>query len=323
MQLVPNVAVSSVIAKSPNTLSVKNFIATVFVVIASMILGLTLPMAMVRATDTLGSNLGDKLTGPLLDRVLADQANGFSTDEVMIRDDLRAGFLKELGQQLNQPIAREQEAEVFLSLLNARKAGKLTYRATKRSPRIDENVDAIAEIAVRAVTDRHRVSMDTLLADAEMREELQHEVTLIAKGIDAYAIRKSVLSLRKKRALRPELVLQVADWQREVMTWSLAELTTKLKADEVPHLPGIYMFRTEAGYLYIGEAVDLSDRLTQHTSGSDRVSLAEHLRTAEQGDVTVELHVFPKDSPAKRVTVRRAYESELIRSRHPKLNVRP
>jgi hypothetical protein len=39
--------------------------------------------------------------------------------------------------------------------------------------------------------------------------------------------------------------------------------------------------------------------------------------------VTIELHIFPKTSPARKLTVRRAYESELIRSREPKFNVRP
>jgi hypothetical protein len=37
----------------------------------------------------------------------------------------------------------------------------------------------------------------------------------------------------------------------------------------------------------------------------------------------VELHAFDPDSKARSLTVRRAYESELIRSRKPRLNIAP
>jgi hypothetical protein len=73
----------------------------------------------------------------------------------------------------------------------------------------------------------------------------------------------------------------------------------------------------------VGEASNLAARLTEHVGGSDRESLADYLAGDEADQVTVELHIFPSTSPAKRVTVRRAYESELIRSRGPKFNVRP
>ncbi len=216
----------------------------------------------------------------------------------------------------------EQERAALLRLLQLRKAGKLSSRATQQGTPVDDSILPVAEIAARVVTDRHRITSDTMLADPNYRRELQQEAVVISPGIDAYSVRKAVLSLRKKRALRPELVLKVADWDRELQTHSLDALRAALREGRVPEQPGIYLFRSGEGYLYIGEASDLSLRLRQHTTASDRKSLAEFL-SDNQSDVSVELHIFPIDSPARKVTVRCAYESELIRSRQPRFNVRP
>ena len=52
-------------------------------------------------------------------------------------------------------------------------------------------------------------------------------------------------------------------------------------------------------------------------------SLARCLLSNGIREVSIEQHIFPKDSPAKDKTKRRAYESELIRSRKPKFNLAP
>jgi GIY-YIG catalytic domain len=253
----------------------------------------------------------------------AKSHDGFSTDELLIRDDLREKFLTELTTAQGIERTPELERTALLKLLQLRKAGKLSLPSTRRGKPVDEGIQPIAEIAARVVTDRYRVTTDTMLADLVLRQELQHEAELIVAGIDAYAVRKSVLGLRKKRSLRPELVLQVANWDRRIETFSLPELKEKLSKDELPTEPGVYLFRNSEGYLYIGEAADLAARLREHTTVSDRQSLAEYLASTTADDVTVELHIFPGDSPASQVTIRRAYESELIRSREPKFNVRP
>jgi excinuclease UvrABC nuclease subunit len=85
----------------------------------------------------------------------------------------------------------------------------------------------------------------------------------------------------------------------------------------------VYLFRSASGYLYVGEAANLAARLQVHIEGSDQTSLAEYLANDDAEAISVELHIFPADSPASRVAVRRAYESELIRSRQPKFNIRP
>lgn len=247
--------------------------------------------------------------------------SGYSSDELLIRDTLRDCFLHRLGD--GEVLNHEQQRSALLTLLKLRKTGKLDVPVIKRGSPVAAAVHSVAEIASRVVTDRHRVTSDTMLADPELRVELQHEAELIAPGIDPYQVRKAVLSLRKKRALRPELVLQVVQWGREISTYTLQELESRLAEDTIPKRPGVYLFRNPEGYLYVGEAIDLSARLNQHVTESDRISLARYLAGDDAESVTVELHVFQSDSPAAKVSARRAYESELIRSRKPKFNVRP
>ena len=260
-------------------------------------------------------------TASEIDAAFTNASSGYSTDEVMIQDELRNRFLAELSPLESRPDGFERDA--LLALLQLRKSGKLTSKATRRGDPIDDRIVPIAEIAARVVMDRHRISSDTLLADPTFREELDSEAKKISPGTNTVAIRKAVLSLRKRRVLKPELVLRVADWQRKIETHSLDSLRQAIAAEEISDGPGVYLFRTSAGYLYIGEAKNLLHRLSDHMNGSDRASLAEYLSSEASAGVTVELHVFPADSPAKRITVRRAYESELIRSRQPRLNVRP
>ncbi|WP_419194787.1 GIY-YIG nuclease family protein [Novipirellula herctigrandis] len=256
-------------------------------------------------------------------------SEGYSSDELIIRDDLREPFIARLAKRNAQAQQSEEakndhfERDALLALLQLRKSGKLSVRSTRRGQSVDESVYPIAEIAARVVTDRHRIGLDTMLADPVYRSELSQEAKKIDAEVDDYAVRKAVLGLRKRRALKPELVLRVADWGREIKTYSIEQLKGALDASEISTGPGVYLFRVSDGYLYVGEAKNLAERLTTHLTESDRESLAEFLSGDASGAVTVELHVFPRDSPASKVTVRRAYESELIRSRNPRFNVRP
>jgi hypothetical protein len=279
------------------------------------------------APATIGDDANPSLGHPLSTQVIRDafvaNCDGYSTDELLVRDDLRKSFVRDVADRLRIPVDETLERTALLKLLGLRKAGKLNHNATRRAPRSDEAAFPIAEIASRAVMDRHRVTTDTMLADPRLLAELQSEAEKISADVDPYSIRKSVLSLRKRRQLKPELVLKVVDWPRNVQSMRLSTLRQQLADGRISSSPGVYLFRDETGYLYIGEADNLARRLAQHASESDRVSLAQYIAENNADRITVELHVFPKDSPANRVTARRAYESELIRSREPKFNVRP
>ncbi len=272
------------------------------------------------SSSSSGSDL--RATDDQILAAFAQAANGYGSDELIVNDSLRDAFMSAIDPQW-QHRDNQWQTETLLRLISLRKAGKLPAVATKRGQAANDALLPIAEIAARRVMDEHQVSSDRLLCDSQLKKQLQHEAQQISGAVDGYELSKAILQLRKSRRLRPELVLRVTDWKRNIDVLSLQQVDQALSQDTISTGPGVYLFRDKSGYLYIGEAVNLRARLQQHLSNSDRLSLRAYLQDLAEGDVTVELHTFGEGSPAKELTVRRAYESELIRSRHPRLNVRP
>lgn len=252
----------------------------------------------------------------------ANTHDGWSTDETLVRQTRCDAFLRELGLAIDDPDTHQQQQAALLQLLKLRKTGRLNVRATRRSQVDVSPWTDTAEIAIRTVLDRHQVSIDDVMCSPRLRSELQTEAIAISPAAPADAIRKAVLQLRKVRKLRPELVLRVADWQTQVVTMRV----DAIDFETLPELPGVYLFRSDEGYLYIGEAENLATRIAQHLAGSHNSGLARRLSISAETSghpLTLELHVFAQDSPGNRVVMRRAYESELIRSREPEFNLRP
>ena len=244
--------------------------------------------------------------------------DGWSTDEVLLQDSLNQAFLAACAKEL----PNATPAKLNWALLNARKAGKLSgTKVTKRRNADHTAYSHLAEIAARSCQDKFKVTTDRVMCDAKMRAAFDALAKQVAPKLDPYLLRKAAFALRKSRRLRPELVPRIADWGREISSHSAAKLRENV--EQIPATPGIYIFRDKTGYLYIGEAVNLRKRLSDHLNQSDRQSLAAYLKSHGVKEVVVELHVFPADSRAKKVTVRRAYESELIANRKPRFNVRP
>jgi predicted GIY-YIG superfamily endonuclease len=244
--------------------------------------------------------------------------DGWSTDEVLLQTKLNDQFLAECRRRMPDI----PSFDFNWTLLNLRKAGGLRdISATKRRR---DNSDAYlhaAEIAARFLEDRYSVNTDRVLCDPKLRAEYDKEAKKVAPKIDPYLLRKASLTLRKSRRLQPELVLRVADWKKDII--ALPAEKAEQEPDEVPKQPGVYIFRDETGYLYIGESSNLYDRVKKHLDRSDRQSLANYLATNGVKGVTLELHAFAADSPARLKPMRRAYESELIRSRKPRFNLAP
>jgi len=257
------------------------------------------------------------LTRVVRDAFLATH-DGWSTDEVLVDDRLNRAFLARCRQEL----PGVGPAECNLALLNLRKTGQLGAVVTRRRPEAHDAYQHAAEIAARWMFDKHGLTLDQVLCDPQGRQEFDQQARAVGTQASAYQLRKAALSLRKARQLRPELVVRISDWGRRIDAFSTAQIRENPRL--VPQRPGVYLFRDAAGYLYIGQSVDLRDRVVKHLDESDRQSLTAYLRGhSDGGAITVELHSFDPDSKARETLVRRAYESELIRSRQPRLNLQP
>lgn len=244
--------------------------------------------------------------------------DGWSTDEVLLQDDLNAKYLAECTKRMPEI----RQFDFNWSLLNLRKAGALRdVRSTKRrSDRHDAYLHA-AEIAARFLEDRYKVNTDRVICEPELRDEYDKVAKAIAPDVEPYLLRKASFTLRKSRRLQPELVLRVADWKKDVVAHPAARIVKE--PELIPNGPGVYIFRDESGYLYIGESSKLRDRLKTHLDDSDRKSLASYLKAEGVEGIVIEVHAFDGTSPARLKPQRRAYESELIRSRKPRFNLAP
>jgi len=272
------------------------------------------------ATETIERS-GRRFSADHIRQAFEASHDGYSSDELIVDETLRMAFIGELGINTSSPQTVEDQTHAGLALFQLRKSGKLDVETTESRREDLSSLMDTAEIAIRTVLDRHRLTIDRVLCDPTLRDELQREAEKITPNVDARLVRKAVLRLRKIRRLRPELVLRVAQWETEVRTMRVVDLDW----DRIPESPGVYLFRNQEGYLYIGEAADLRKRLTQHWSGSHNDGLAGVLadESTSRESLTLELHIFSVESPGRRAAMRRAYESELIRSRQPKFNLRP
>ena len=242
---------------------------------------------------------------------------GWSSDEVLLDDDLNTAFIRHCRERL--PDAAE--VDLNWQLLNLRKAGRLQTPATRTKRLSHDAYLHAAEIAARLVYDKHRQSIDRALCDPGLRTEFDEAAQQIAPEVSAYALRKAAFALRKTRRLRPELVTRVAEWGREINAWPADEI---LRGPEhLPAGPGVYLLRDRSGYLYIGESLNVRKRVLQHLDASDRQALMNYLQGQGVEQLTVEVHSFDPQSAARSIEMRRAYESELIRSRRPRFNISP
>ena len=249
--------------------------------------------------------------------------DGWSADEVIANPELNQSFITECQRQLADRSSAITEAQLNWKLLNLRKAKKLPADSTRRSHSKHDAYRHAAEIAARSMEDKHRQNIDRVLCDPKLRSEFDKMASQLAPETKTMLLRKAALGLRKARRLKPEFVVRVADWGREITTAPIARLQANI--DTISEGPGVYVFYDSTGYLYIGEAENLRRRLAKHLEDSDRQSLAKYLkeRGQESETISVEIHAFDSDSKARLAAMRRAYESELIGSRKPRFNVRP
>lgn len=247
--------------------------------------------------------------------------DGWSVDELLIQDALRSNFLNAFRSSSNLGPAAIHDKQLLERLIQLRKAGKLPVKSTKRNPWETTKWLPIAEIASRQMMDRFQANVDQWLVDPSLLDKFDTAVRSIDSESNPEEVRRAALRLRKSRRLKPELMARVVDWKRDIISMSVEQAASNL--NELPQNAGIYIFSDKTGFLYIGQSNNLRTRLSKHLDQSDRKSLFEYLRANSQDQITLELHVFAKDSPANDTAAREAYESDLIRTRHPRFNVAP
>ena len=248
------------------------------------------------------------MTNPI-EMAFQNTHRGFSTDRVLADPDLNANFitacrthgLDDTTENLNR------------KLINLRKSGRLGGQTAKRTQFDDDEYRFAAEIATRHLERRDQITLDDILVNPDLANEFDEICRNFAPGYSSLRYRWSALSLRKSRNLRPEIINQAIP-SKEVTLLK----ADQVNLDEISRSSGIYCFIAEQETLYIGEAGCLRTRLKKHLEHSDNKFLARWIWQHGMDSLTIELHVFPDDVKTK---VRKALETEMIRSRRPSFNI--
>jgi site-specific DNA-methyltransferase (adenine-specific) len=233
-----------------------------------------------------------------------------SPDVVVADPTLNAQFLQECR---NRGLFHS-DAELNQCLLNLRKSSDLQDIKSKRIlVRNQGEFRFASEIAARFLERKHNTSLDQILCDPNWAAELDEIASTIAPGFGFFEYRWAALNLRKKKALRPELL------GRLVRAESVKKVrASEIKVSELPVRAGLYLFIDRVQVLYVGECQNLRKRITKHLDHSDNKGLAHWLWQNGVTDLFVEYHVLPATVSAR---ARKAMEAELIKSRKPIYNV--
>ena len=234
----------------------------------------------------------------------------FSADRVIADPALNPAFIaacrdEGLGQSA---------CDINRCLLNMRKASALPGLKSRRTTFPDQDGYIFAsEIAIRFLERRDGVTLDQVICDPTLAKEFDQIAARVAPGYTPLQYRWAALGLRKTRGLQPEPLGHVVGAEM-IETWLVAEL----RIDQVPAKQGLYLFFDSSTTLYVGETTNLAKRIAKHLDHSDNRGLAHWLWEHKSADLHVEYHVLPADTKSR---VRKAMETELIRSRDPVFNI--
>jgi site-specific DNA-methyltransferase (adenine-specific) len=238
-------------------------------------------------------------------------SQGFSADRVIVDPELNSQFIarcRELGLD-------DEARALNLRLMNARKSKWLQGLPRPRRTSVPRSSECCfaAEVAIRFLEHRDKVSLDHILCDPEKAAEFDQLASSIAPGFQLLQYRWSALYLRKAKLLRPELLSRVVPSS----AMQLGRID-ELDVTTIPLQPGIYVFYSAAATLYVGEADNLRRRIQKHLDHSDIKAVARWFWDHGTSEIRVELHVLPEGTPAR---VRKALEAELISSRKALFNI--
>jgi site-specific DNA-methyltransferase (adenine-specific) len=239
---------------------------------------------------------------------------GFSTDRVVADPEMNLRFLEECRRLGSQEPARLLNQR----LLNLRKASDLKGlpRSRRTSFADEEQYRFASEVAARYLERAKGLNVDQILCDPDLAHEFDQVAAGLAPGYRPLQYRWAALNLRKSKRLTPELLARVAPRAGYVSLGRVEDI----QADQLPTGQGLYIFYDAVSKqaLYVGEARNLRKRLDKHLDHSDNKSLARWLWDHGAQNLFLEIHSLPDGTSTP---VRRALETELIRSRRATFNI--
>jgi hypothetical protein len=255
----------------------------------------------------------DNLAGDRLSRIIrafGEIRSGYSVDRVIADPELNRRFLRrcrELG-------VSGTDYDLNWSLMSARKKGELsdlpkTKRYTVRE--IDE-FEYASELAVRFLEEQKGVSLDRVICDPELAEELDQYAARLAPGFTPLQYRWAALGLRKAGRLGggSEAPIEVPDLE-------LLGSATSIKTSAVPNDGGLYLFSSEKDRVFLGQTDNLRHRIERHMEVSESQGLPDWLWDTHSNPLRVSVASLPEMGRSTRQKI----EVLLVRTWKPVLNL--
>lgn len=193
--------------------------------------------------------------------------DGFSADRVVTDPELDAAFLgqcRRLGVQ-------GTDKEINSLLFRLRKSGRLsaavptTRRTENNWIQTDRFIDA-SEIALRRLMDLGHVSLDDILCCPEAAQQFDRIAEGLAPGFRPFDYRWAAMTLRKeaKEARTRSSGIDAPQLRGKYVS------EDRFSPEAVPQSPGLYVvYRSDKSPLYVGETLNLFDRLARNVRMSE------------------------------------------------------
>jgi site-specific DNA-methyltransferase (adenine-specific) len=234
--------------------------------------------------------------------------DGYSTDRVVIDPELNARFL----QRCRELGLTQSDYQLNHKLFDIRKSTKVLLPKTTKPYRFDDydDYEFASEIAFRYLQRKDGVSLDRVLCDPETRRKFDEIALRLAPEQTVLKLRSAALNLRKTHRLRPPKGATTPEY--DLVS---AGPVRRINLDNVPALPGMYVFFDSARPVFAGETEKLRGRIERHLKISGARGLPDWL---EVGGADLELKFLA--TPAVGRQERLGWVMRFVNRERPVLN---
>lgn len=197
--------------------------------------------------------------------------DGYSVDRLVLDPQLNQAFLDTC---LRKGLEGDP-LDLNRYLFRLRKSGKLKSAGIETDKRtsyswdeLDKFIDA-AEIAWKLTADEHHVSLDDLFCDPMLAASFDKTAAQFAPGFQSLDYRWAALTVRKQSKLARTRAEKMAREQNSTtLEMSKSTKLDKFDLDSCDDSPGLYVIRSGKKDLYVGETLNLKERLRRSFFGN-------------------------------------------------------
>jgi site-specific DNA-methyltransferase (adenine-specific) len=211
--------------------------------------------------------------------------DGYSPDRIVVDPHYNTLFLQRCrGLGLTQ-----SDYHLNHALFDVRKSKKVLLPPTTKATKFTDydDYEFASEIAFRHLQRKEGIPLDRVLCDPVYRAQFDEIARQLAPNQPVLKLRCAALNLRKTHRLRP--------LKGNTPTYDLvsAGSVARINLDEVPAMPGMYVFYDEGRPIFAGETARLRARISHHLEHSHAMGLPEWLEIGSPQNLELKYIAIP------------------------------